>query len=73
MVDWPPLVLLPPGPATRYREPVCLLPDTTPEEFVYAECKASGDGIWNRQYWDGTGFFEWVMPDDTQKWNMFVE
>jgi len=43
---------LPPGPITGYRPPVCLLPDTTPDVFVYAECEVGGDGIWNREFWD---------------------
>jgi Lamin Tail Domain len=66
-------VPLPPGASTGYHAPLCLFPDTTPEEFVYAECQAGGDGIWNRKYWDGTGFYEWVIPGDSQKWNAFVE
>lgn len=63
----------PPGPSTGYRAPVCLLPDTTPEEFVYAECEAGGDGIWNRLYWDGTGFIEWLLSEETQKWETVLE
>ena len=66
-------VPLSPGASTGYHPPLCLFPDTTPEEFVYAECQAGGDGIWNRKYWDGTGFFEWVIPEDSQKWNAFVQ
>jgi hypothetical protein len=66
-------VPLPPGASTGYHAPLCLFPDTTPEEFVYAECQAGGDGIWSRKYWDGTGFFEWVIPEDSQKWNAFVQ
>jgi hypothetical protein len=58
---------LPPGSAAGYHPPVCLLPDTTPAEFVYAECEAGGDGIWNRQYWDGTSFFEMLLNDEMQK------
>ena len=64
---------LPPGPSTGYRVPVCLLPDTTPDEFVYAECEAGGDGIWNRLYWDGTGFIEWMLPEEMQKWETVLE
>ncbi|MFL7867945.1 MAG: hypothetical protein AB8I58_03900, partial [Anaerolineales bacterium] len=63
----------PPGPAGGYRAPVCLLPDTTPEEFVYAECEAGGDGIWNRLYWDGTGLPEWPLPEEMQKWETVLE
>jgi len=50
---------LPPDSVTGYRPPVCLLPDTTPDVFVYAECEVGGDGIWNRQFWD--------KADDTQR------
>lgn len=57
----------PPGPSGGYQAPLCLLPDTTPEEFVYAECEAGGDGIWNRKYWDGTGFFEMLLVDEMRK------
>lgn len=40
-----------PGPGSLPK--VCLLPDTTPDVFVYAECEAGGEGVWNRQFWDG--------------------
>jgi len=48
--------------------PVCILPDTTPEEFVRAECAASGAGIWNRAFWDGYGIFELPLINASQKW-----
>ena len=43
---------LPSGPYAGYSPPACLLPDTTPYPFVYAECESSGGGIWNPRYWD---------------------
>jgi hypothetical protein len=52
---------------------ICLLPDTTPSEFVYAECESSGKDIWNRQYWDGFGYFEWLLEDNSQKWETSFE
>ncbi len=59
---------LPPDYPTGYRAPVCLLPDTTPDEFVYAECEAGGTGIWNRQYWDGADAAERLRLEEEQKW-----
>jgi hypothetical protein len=31
---------------------VCYMPDSTPLEFVLAECEEFGYGIWNPAYWD---------------------
>ncbi len=64
---------LPPGYPTAYRAPVCLLPDTTPDQFVYAECEAGGDEIWNRQYWDGLDGTERIEIDEPQKWETVLE
>lgn len=61
--DFPPL----PSTGANSPFPVCLLPDTTPPEFVAAECEASGGGIWNRQFWDGYGLFELHVWDDSSK------
>jgi hypothetical protein len=33
---------------------VCLMPDSTPLEFVQAECEEFGYGIWNPAYWDAS-------------------
>jgi hypothetical protein len=52
------------GPVTA-----CYLPDSTPEEFVLAECGESGLGIWNPFYWDslpGEGDEVW-QPDERNK------
>ena len=59
---------LPSGGPTGYRPPVCLLPDTTPKVFVYAECEAGGGGIWNRQFWDDADASEQLKLDEAQKW-----
>lgn len=61
-------VPLPPGGSTSYQPPVCLLPDNTPEEFVYAECEAGGNGIWNRQYWDEADASKQLMLNEPPKW-----
>jgi hypothetical protein len=66
-------VPLQPGPITGYRPEICLLPDTTPEEFVYAECEVGGDGIWNRQYWDGADAPGYLKLDEEQKWETIFE
>jgi hypothetical protein len=50
--------------------PVCVLPDSVPEEFVLAECEEGGLGIWNPSYWDtfpGEGNDIW-QPDERDKW-----
>lgn len=64
---------LPSGPLSGYQPPVCLLPDTTPDEFVYAECEAGGAEIWNRQYWDGADASERLKLDEPQKWETVFE
>jgi len=64
---------LPSGPAAGYRPPVCLLPDTTPDEFVHAECEVGGDDIWNRQYWDAADATERLKLDEAQKWETIFE
>ena len=64
---------LPPEAATSYRPPVCLLPDTTPDEFVYAECEVGGDDIWNRQYWDDADAPGLLKLSEKQKWEIIFE
>jgi hypothetical protein len=54
--------------STGYAPPLCLLPDTTPDEFVYGECLSSGGGIWNRQYWDSKDLFEKMLLDPALEW-----
>jgi len=64
--NFPPL----PGPVADVRELACLLPDSTPEPFVYAECEANGDDIWNRQYWDKIDFTGQPRMYASDKWGM---
>jgi len=42
----------PPEYVIGYHPKICLLADTTPAVFIYAECEVGGDEIWNRRYWD---------------------
>jgi hypothetical protein len=66
--------LLPqPAPASGYQPPLCLLPDTTPQEFVYAECQVGGNGIWNRQHWDRADQARRFILDEGQKWETVFE
>ena len=62
-----------PIPVTGYRPPVCLLPDTTPDEFIYAECEVGGNGIWSRQFWDGENASRRFVLVEEQKWETFFE
>jgi hypothetical protein len=64
---------LPPESVTGYHPPVCLLPDTTPEVFVYAECEVGGDDIWNRQYWDEADDTERLRLDENLKEDTIFE
>lgn len=53
----------------------CPLPDSTPEEFVLAECEEGGLGIWNPSYWDsfpGEGDEIW-RSDEKDKWPVIYE
>ncbi len=54
--------------------PVCLLPDTLPADFLFAECHGYGSDIWNPFYWDEAGWQgEQPIPENWSKWNSFVE
>jgi hypothetical protein len=64
---------LPSGGPTGYRPPVCLLPDTAPDEFIYAECEIGGDGIWNRQFWDRADAARLLTLGEEQKWETVFE
>ncbi len=58
----------PPGPDGSH-EPVCLMPDTAPDDFIEAECEAAGLGIWNPEYWNmfpGEGEERWI-PNESEK------
>jgi hypothetical protein len=63
----------PPGSGTGYQPPVCLLPDTTPDVFVYAECEAGGDEIWSRKYWDEFDDAERLSVEKDDKWGTVFE
>lgn len=60
---------------TNSPPPSCLFADTTPQDFVNAECNSFGADIWNRKYWDDqAGAQNKVLaPDDRSKWQTFVE
>jgi hypothetical protein len=47
------------------QEPLCPIADTLPQGFFLAECNPFGLTIWNRPYWDDTGWFgEQELPDN---------
>jgi hypothetical protein len=47
------------------QEPLCPIADTLPQGFFLAECNPFGHDIWNRPYWDDTGWFgEQELPDN---------
>src|SRR5262249_1981186 len=58
-----------------FESPVCGLPDTLPQPFLFAECRGYGANIWNSYYWDKTGWKggDQYVPDDASKWPSFVE
>ncbi len=64
---------LPAKPVPGFLPKVCLLPDTTPDVFVYAECEAGGEGIWNRQFWDGADAAERLRLKEEQKGETIFE
>ncbi len=63
----------PPVDDSGYRVPICLLPDTTPQVFVYAECDAPGAGIWSWEYWDGLDAAERLKLGAPEKWETVFE
>ena len=61
-------------PGTGLEEPLCLLPDTLPEDFRQAECFGYGANMWQALYWDALGWFkEFFVPQDGSKWETFVQ
>lgn len=58
-----------PSPGTGKVISACFLPDSTPEEFVLAECEEGGLGIWNRSYWDASAALgeEMWIPEERDK------
>ena len=53
---------------------LCDLPDTLPAEFLFAECRGYGAGIWNTYYWDQLGWLLnlYIQPR-MSKWEVIVE
>ena len=58
---------------TGFHPSVCLLPDTTPDVFVYAECEAGGADIWNRQYWDEADVSKQLEVEEVPKGETIFE
>lgn len=61
-------------PGTGLEEPLCLFPDTLPNDFRLAECNGYGAEVWQPAYWDTPGWqgLQW-LPDLFSKWISFVE
>lgn len=63
-----------PNPVGGEEVPSCPIADTLPLGFFLAECDPFGHNIWNRPYWDDTGWFgEQYLPDSPGKWDVFVD
>ncbi|MBI5951939.1 MAG: DUF11 domain-containing protein [Chloroflexi bacterium] len=57
-----------------FESPVCDLPDTLPADFLFAECRGYGAGIWHSFYWDQYGWQgDQYAPENLSKWESFVE
>jgi hypothetical protein len=57
-----------------FESPFCDLPDTLPSDFLFAECRGYGAGIWHSFYWDETGWQgDQYVPENMSKWESFVE
>jgi len=55
-------------------QPLCPIADTLPQEFVVAECSAFGHNIWNRYYWDKSGWYgEMSLPNVDGRWDVFAD
>jgi hypothetical protein len=53
---------------------LCPIADTLPEDFAYAECLPFGSNIWNRAYWNRSGWYnETYLPESPGKWPVFVD
>ena len=61
-------------PDEGYQSPVCQLPDTLPADFLFAECRGYGAGIWNTNFWDqpNTSTSRYI-PQNTSKWEVIIE
>jgi hypothetical protein len=61
-------------PGTGLEEPLCLLPDTMPEDFRIAECFGFGANMWQSMYWDREGWQgDRFAPQNGSKWETFIE
>jgi uncharacterized repeat protein (TIGR01451 family) len=57
-----------------FESPVCDLPDTLPADFLFAECRGYGAGIWHSFFWDQYGWQgDQYAPENMSKWESFVE
>lgn len=57
-----------------FESPVCDMPDTLHPDFLFAECRGYGDGIWRYFFWDQFGWMgEQPVPENTGKRQSFVE
>jgi hypothetical protein len=64
----------PTTPGSGFDLPNCGLPDTIPADFLSAECRGYGSGIWNPYYWDKHGWPERkFLPHNDDKWESFIE
>ena len=53
---------------------LCPIADTLPIDFTLAECPPYGINIWNRDYWDRTGWYgQRFLPESPGKWNVIVD
>jgi P pilus assembly chaperone PapD len=63
-----------PGTGLSREAAFCPVADTLPLDFYIAECAPFGNHIWNRFYWDNTGWFgEQSLPDYPGKWVVIVD
>jgi hypothetical protein len=57
-----------------FESPVCDLPDTLPADFLFAECRGYGAGIWRSFFWDQFGWQgSQFVRQNMSKWEAFVE
>ena len=57
-----------------FESPNCDLPDTLPADFLFAECRGYGAGIWHSFYWDKSGWQgDQPVSENMSKWESFVE
>jgi hypothetical protein len=63
-----------PGTGASREAAFCPVADTLPLDFYIAECTPFGNHIWNRFYWDNTGWFgEQSLPEYPGKWVVIVD